>query len=149
MLGLKLALDRAGARVYAGVPDSCLSTLISDLDDDKEIIHVRAPSEAVAVAVSAGHAIASGGLAVAYMQNSGLGNAVNPLSSLCNPEMFAVPLLLVIGWRGQPGTADVVEHDLMGRITPRLLDLLGIETLLLDGRQACTASVLRAAARAL
>lgn len=132
MKNLKKYLVNAGIESFAGVPDSCLSEFISELSEDKSLMHVRATSESEAISISAGYAIASSKPAVVYMQNSGLGNAINPLSSLCNTEMFGVPIVLVIGWRGQPDTDDVVEHKLMGRITLELLKLLDIDVYILD-----------------
>ncbi len=88
--------------------------------------HVIAANEGNAVAIAAGHYFKSGTLPLVYMQNSGLGNTVNPLASLTDRHVFSVPLVLLIGWRGEPGTGDWAQHVTQGRITTGLLDLLDI-----------------------
>ena len=87
--------------------------------------HVITANEGGAIALAAGHHMATGGLPVVYMQNSGLGNTVNPLTSLTDAAVYGLPMLLVIGWRGEPGKKDEPQHVKMGQVTPRLLDALG------------------------
>ena len=100
---------KAGIDFFTGVPDSLLKGLCNELyarygtDTDT---HVVAHNEGGAIALCAGHYLASGRPGLCYMQNSGLGNAVNPLSSLMDPDVYAMPCLLVIGWRGEPGVKD-------------------------------------------
>lgn len=107
----------------SGVPCSCLSPLIDRLTAAGPARHVPATSEGEAVALAAGAWLA--GLRPAIMfQNSGLGNAVNPLTSLA--ATYRIPMVLLIGWRGMPGAADEPQHALMGQITPDLLKLLQI-----------------------
>jgi len=108
---------------YAGVPCSYFTPLINHVIDSAGLEYVSAANEGDAVAAACGAAI-GGRRAVAMMQNSGLGNAVNPLTSLAWP--FRLPLLLVVTWRGDPALEDEPQHRLMGAITPQLLDAMGI-----------------------
>lgn len=112
-----------GYDFYTGVPCSSLSPLINRVIDDPGLEYVSAANEGDAVAVAAGVAL-SGGRAVAMMQNSGLGNAVSPLASLT--WVFGLPLLLIVTWRGAPDANDEPQHELMGRVTPDLLDMLDV-----------------------
>lgn len=119
----------AGIDFFTGVPDSLLKALCNELFDrygtDGER-HIVAHNEGGAVALCAGHYLATGRPALCYMQNSGLGNAVNPLASLMDSAVYSIPCLLVIGWRGEPGVKDEPQHITQGRITLGQLDLLGI-----------------------
>ena len=123
----------AGIDFYTGVPDSLLKALCNELYDrygtDSDT-HVVAHNEGGAVALCAGHYLATGKPGLCYMQNSGLGNAVNPLASLMDPEVYALPCLLVIGWRGEPGVKDEPQHVKQGAITLGQLDLMGIPSVL-------------------
>ena len=119
----------AGIDCFAGVPDSYLKGLCDELyarfgTDSPS--HIVAHNEGGAVGFCAGHYIASGRPALCYMQNSGLGNAVNPLTSLTDAKVYGIPVLLVIGWRGEPGVKDEPQHAMQGRITLQQLDLLDI-----------------------
>ena len=123
------ACRNAGIDFYTGVPDSLLSALCNELfdrfgtDGDK---HVVAHNEGGAIGLCAGHYLATGRPALCYMQNSGIGNAVNPLVSLMDAEVYSMPCLLVIGWRGEPGVKDEPQHVKQGKITLAQLDLMGI-----------------------
>jgi phosphonopyruvate decarboxylase len=112
-----------GFGLYAGVPCSFLKPFINNVIDDPALQYVSAANEGDAVAIASGAALA-GQRAVAMMQNSGLGNAVSPLSSL--NWVFRLPVLLIITWRGMPGTTDEPQHELMGQITRETLDTLDI-----------------------
>ena len=120
---------KAGIDFYTGVPDSLLKALCNELfvrygtDGDT---HVVAHNEGGAVALCAGHYLATGKPGLCYMQNSGIGNALNPLVSLMDPEVYAIPCLLVIGWRGEPGIPEEPQHAKQGRITVGQFDLMGI-----------------------
>ena len=114
------AAGRGGIGFYAGVPCSFLTPLINRTLSDRTLAYVGAASEGEAVAVAAGAWLAGRETAV-MCQNSGLGNAVNPLTSLNHP--FRIPTLLIVTWRGQPGLKDEPQHALMGRITQRLLEV--------------------------
>ena len=126
-------LEAAGARLFVGVPDSLMKGFCSALDSAVEHgRHVVTANEGAAVAAAAGHFLATGRPAVVYMQNSGLGNAVNPLSSLTSARVYGIPMVLMIGWRGEPGVSDEPQHEHQGAITRGQLDLLDIPTTLLD-----------------
>ena len=121
------ALIDIGIDFFTGVPDSTLKELCSCIDDaaggDR---HVIAANEGNAIGFAAGYYLATGNPGLVYMQNSGLGNAVNPLVSLTDPLVYGIPVLLVIGWRGEPGKNDEPQHAKQGEITLSLLDTLGI-----------------------
>lgn len=127
------ALTAAGVELFAGVPDSLLQDLCGYLQDHlPDDRHLTTANEGNAVAVAMGYHIATGRSAAVYLQNSGLGNTVNPLLSLADPEVYRVPMLLVIGWRGEPGTTDEPQHLAQGRLTLPLLDTLGLPYAVLD-----------------
>jgi phosphonopyruvate decarboxylase len=112
---------------WAGVPDSLLSSLCACLDDKlPRSRHIVADNEGGAVALAAGHYLATGQPAAVYMQNSGIGNAVNPLLSLCDPLVFGLPLLMLIGWRGEPEVHDEPQHLKQGSVTLPLLEAMQI-----------------------
>ena len=126
MIGADAFLAPARARgfaFYAGVPCSFLTPIINRVIGDRALEYVGATSEGEAVAIAAGAWLA-GRKTVVMCQNSGLGNAVNPLTSLSFP--FRIPTLLVVTWRGQPGIHDEPQHELMGQITGSLLDAMRI-----------------------
>jgi len=113
---------------FTGVPDSLLKDFCAYITDKLEPRnHIIAANEGNAVALAAGHYLASGNPALVYMQNSGLGNAVNPLTSLVDKDVYSIPLLLVIGWRGEPGIKDEPQHVKQGKITIPLLQTMGIQ----------------------
>ena len=119
----------AGIDFYTGVPDSLLKGLCDELFDrygSEGPVHVVAHNEGGAVALCAGHYLATGRPGLCYMQNSGLGNAVNPLASLMDPQVYSLPCLLVIGWRGEPGVRDEPQHVKQGQITLSQLEILDI-----------------------
>lgn len=113
---------------FAGVPDSLLKAFcayVTDHTDPQK--HIIAANEGNAIALAAGHYLATGRPGLVYMQNSGLGNAINPLTSLVDPEVYSIPMLLLIGWRGEPGKKDEPQHIKQGKITLPLLEALRIE----------------------
>ena len=112
-----------GYSFYAGVPCSFLTPFINTVIDDAELTYISAANEGDAVAAAAGQALA-GRRAVAMMQNSGLGNAVSPLTSLT--WVFRLPILLIVTWRGAPDVGDEPQHELMGRISTDMLDTMEI-----------------------
>lgn len=113
--------------LVTGVPDSLLNNFIEELDNPKNTFqHLIAANEGNAVAIGIGHYLASGKSPVIYMQNSGLGNAINPLASLTHKNVYSIPLILVIGWRGEPGVRDEPQHMVQGAITRTLLENLQI-----------------------
>ena len=112
-----------GFDFYTGVPCSFLTPLINRVIGDEATAYVGAASEGEAVGIAAGAWLA-GRRTVVMCQNSGLGNMVNPLTSLSHP--FRIPSLLIVTWRGQPGHKDEPQHELMGRVTGALLDVIGV-----------------------
>jgi phosphonopyruvate decarboxylase len=121
------ALGEIGIEFFAGVPDSTLKELCACISDSVgRTRHIIAANEGNAIGLAAGYYLATGKPGLAYMQNSGLGNAVNPLTSLTDPLVYGIPVLLIIGWRGEPGRKDEPQHAKQGRITLSLLDTLGI-----------------------
>ncbi len=112
-----------GFNTWAGVPCSFLTPFINSVIDDPEMTYISSANEGDAVATASGAALA-GQRSVALMQNSGLGNAVSPLSSL--NWVFRIPILLIVTLRGEPGLADEPQHELMGQITGKILDELQI-----------------------
>lgn len=120
-------LAETGLDFYTGVPDSLLKNLCAGIQDRlPPQQHVIAANEGNAIAIAAGYHLATRKAGVVYLQNSGLGNAINPLASLADPEVYAIPMLLIIGWRGEPGIQDEPQHMKQGRITPGQLELLNI-----------------------
>ncbi len=118
---------------FAGVPDSLLKNLCACIKANTKTDHnIIAANEGNAIAMAAGYHIASGNYGVVYMQNSGIGNAVNPLLSLVDEEVYSIPMLLIVGWRGEPGTKDEPQHVKQGKVTIELFKTMGIETIILD-----------------
>ena len=112
---------------FAGVPDSTFKDWLKFLtDDNSNFTHIATSNEADSIAITTGYHLATNQIGIAYMQNSGLGNCVNPLTSLADEEVYSIPILLLIGWRGMPGVKDEPQHKKMGRITLALLDVLEI-----------------------
>jgi phosphonopyruvate decarboxylase len=112
---------------FSGVPDSLLKDICAYITDNapKEN-HIIAANEGNAVALAAGHHMATGKVPMVYMQNSGIGNAVNPLLSLTDRQVYQIPLLLMIGWRGEPGVKDEPQHVTQGEVTISLLEAMKI-----------------------
>jgi len=120
-------VNQRGIGIFAGVPDSLLKHLCAFLDENcRDDEYIITANEGNAVALVAGYHLATGKIGAVYMQNSGLGNCVNPLTSLADREVYNIPMLLLIGWRGEPGTKDEPQHVKQGRITKGQLDLLEI-----------------------
>ena len=147
---------------YAGVPDSLLAPFCaqlaklnegaafthvaghatssaSDVDVGQNapvVRHVVAANEGAAVGLALGYHLATGGLPLVYLQNSGLGNAVNPLLSAAHPHVYGCPMLLLVGWRGAPGTKDEPQHAVQGRQTLALLEALEVPVFTLPADDA-------------
>jgi phosphonopyruvate decarboxylase len=121
------SLNKMGITFYTGVPDSLLKNICSYITDNvDENNHIIAANEGNAIALAAGYHLATGKLPVVYMQNSGLGNAINPLLSLCDPDVYSIPLLILIGWRGEPGVPDEPQHIKQGKVQIELLKAIDI-----------------------
>lgn len=120
-------LQVEGVEFFTGVPDSLLKNVCAYITDHFDSDHnIIAANEGGAVALAAGYHLATGKVGCVYMQNSGEGNAVNPLASLTDTEVYHIPLLLLIGWRGRPGVHDEPQHVKQGKITTGLLNVMGI-----------------------
>lgn len=118
-----------GAEFYTGVPDSQLKALCNCLmrtygTDPQH--HIIAANEGNCVALAAGYHLATGRIPVVYLQNSGEGNIINPVASLLSGEVYAIPMIFVIGWRGEPGVHDEPQHIFQGKVTRTLLDDMDI-----------------------
>ncbi len=127
-------LEIIGSDFYTGVPDSQLKALCNCLIDKYGVDpehHVIAANEGNSAALAAGHYLATGKVPVVYMQNSGEGNIVNPSASLLNEKVYAIPVLFIVGWRGEPGVHDEPQHIYQGEITVKLLDDLGIDSFII------------------
>lgn len=121
-------LASKGIDFYAGVPDSLLKNLCAYITDHADAKHnIIAANEGGAMGLAAGHYLATGQIPVVYMQNSGEGNIINPLASLTDKEVYNIPVLLVIGWRGKPGVHDEPQHVKQGKVTTGLLNVMGID----------------------
>jgi phosphonopyruvate decarboxylase len=128
-----LALQEHGVDLFAGVPDSLLKELCAYLHAEAEPgRYIISANEGNAVATAAGYHIATGRFGAVFMQNSGLGNAVNPLLSLTDADVYRLPVLLVVGWRGEPDVPDEPQHAAQGRLTLPLLEALGIPFAVVD-----------------
>ena len=121
-------LEDMSGRFFTGVPDSLLMPLLDEIVDKYGVTdkHVVAANEGAAVGLAAGFYLATGRPGVVYMQNSGIGNAINPICSLLHEKVYAIPVIFVIGWRGEPGVKDEPQHAFQGEITLKLLELLEI-----------------------
>lgn len=139
-------LQRCGVSFFVGVPDSLLKNLgahfATGLPDHR---HVIAANEGSAVGMAIGHHLRTGEIAAVYMQNSGIGNAVNPLLSLADPEVYGIPLLLIVGWRGQPGLPDEPQHVKQGRVMESLLSALELPYFTLPHNEQRGCAVVREA----
>ncbi len=112
---------------FTGVPDSLLKNFCGYVEDNvKRINHIIAANEGNAIAIASGHYLATNKIPLVYMQNSGLGNAINPLLSLCDPDVYSIPMIILIGWRGEPGVKDEPQHVKQGKVQKDLLDTLDI-----------------------
>ncbi|NLK06083.1 MAG: phosphonopyruvate decarboxylase, partial [Spirochaetales bacterium] len=130
-------LQKQGTGFFTGVPDSLLKNLCAFITDSFDAEHhIIAANEGNAVALAAGHYLATGTIPMVYMQNSGEGNAVNPLLSLADTDVYQVPLLLCIGWRGEPGVHDEPQHVKQGKVTLSLLETMGIPYQVLSSDEA-------------
>ncbi len=119
-------LAALGVDFYAGVPDSLLKPVCFYLADHAGDKHVVAANEGGAVALACGYHLATGKVPLVYLQNSGQGNTINPLLSLADRDVYSIPLLLLIGWRGEPGTKDEPQHLKQGKVTVSLLEAMDI-----------------------
>ena len=127
--------DALGSDFYTGVPDSQLKALCDFLMNTYGIDrdhHVIAANEGNCIGLAAGYHLATGKVPVIYMQNSGEGNIINPVASLMNDNVYGIPCILVIGWRGEPGVHDEPQHVYQGKVTIPLLDVMDIRNMIID-----------------
>ena len=127
-------IKKLGIDTIAGVPDSTLKQLCDAicLDQGKTFQHYVTHNEGAAVGLATGVYLATGKPACIYMQNSGEGNIINPLASIANDEVYGIPMLFVIGWRGEPGVKDEPQHVYQGKVTCKLLEVMGVSYNILD-----------------
>ena len=126
-------LQDQGIDFYCGVPDSLLKNLCEHIDQNTLASnHIITANEGNSIAMASGYHLSTGKAAMVYMQNSGMGNTVNPLTSLADPEVYSIPMLMVIGWRAEPGVKDEPQHVKQGAISTQLLDVLDIPYVVLD-----------------
>jgi phosphonopyruvate decarboxylase len=126
-----------GISFFTGVPDSLLKDICAYITDNTDgRHHIIAANEGAAVGIAAGYHLATGEIPLVYMQNSGLGNAVNPLLSLADGLVYSIPMLLMIGWRGEPGVKDEPQHKKQGLVTPDLLEAMQIPDMILSDEAA-------------
>ena len=136
-------LGELGVDFFTGVPDSLLKSFCAYVTDTCGGNHVIAANEGGAVGLAAGHYLATGHPALVYMQNSGQGNAVNPLCSLADPDVYSIPMVLLVGWRGEPGVKDEPQHAKQGKVTVSLFETIGIPTEILPDDEFAALEVVR------
>ena len=131
MIAPKFFIDTLGSHgidFFAGVPDSLLKNICAYIADNLDEKHnIIAANEGGAVGLAAGYHLATGKIGCVYMQNSGEGNIINPLASLTDKDVYNIPVLLLIGWRGRPGVHDEPQHVKQGKVTTGLLNTMGID----------------------
>ena len=126
-------LEKMGIDTIAGVPDSTLKQFCDGVQTYQGgLKHYVTANEGAAVGLAIGSFLASGKSACVYMQNSGIGNAVNPLASLANGDVYGVPILFIVGWRGEPGVKDEPQHVFQGKITCELFETLAVPYSVID-----------------
>lgn len=139
-------LKNNGIDFYAGVPDSLLKNICAYITDNLPAENnIIAANEGGAMGIAAGYHLATGRVPVVYMQNSGEGNIINPLASLTDKEVYNIPILLVIGWRGCPGVKDEPQHVKQGKVTTGLLNVMGINYAILPKDEAEAAKQIKIA----
>ncbi len=143
-------LREKGIDCFAGVPDSLLKNICAYITDHFDAQHnIIAANEGAAVGLAAGHYLATGQPACVYMQNSGEGNIINPLASLTDQEVYNIPVLLLIDWRGRPGVHDEPQHVKQGKVTTGLLNVMGVNYEVLSKEEDKAAKQIEKAAKAL
>lgn len=125
-------LKDVGLTFFTGVPDSLLNDFCLALESSCGKDNIIAANEGNAIGIAAGHYIATGNIPVVYMQNSGIGNAMNPLVSLTHKNVYSIPMILVVGWRGDPSVKDHAQHKKQGELTTVLMDDMEIPYRILD-----------------
>jgi len=133
---------------YAGVPDSLLKDFVSCV---KAFVpgnrNIVTSNEGSAIALAAGHYLSTGKIPVVYLQNSGLGNTTNPIVSLTHPEVYGIPILLLIGWRGEPSKKDAPQHSVQGRLSPNMCQSMDLQYSILPSYKDGAAALVKIAFR--
>jgi len=128
-------IEKMGIEVIAGVPDSTLKQFCDGLQTyDGGLKHYVPANEGAAVGIAVGTYLATGKPACVYLQNSGIGNTVNPVASLANKEVYGIPMLFIVGWRGEPGVKDEPQHVFQGKITRELYETLAVPHSVIDSQ---------------
>jgi len=121
---------------FCGVPDSVLKNFTNFLEIKKKIKYIISTNEGSAVSLAIGYHLATKKIPCVYLQNSGLGNAFNPLVSIAHKKVYSIPLVLIIGWRGHPNIKDEPQHQAMGKITKKTLNILNIKSIELKNKNS-------------
>lgn len=130
-------LIKNGTDFFAGVPDSLLKNLCAYITDNAPAEnHIISANEGSATGLATGYHLATGKIPMIYMQNSGEGNMVNPLMSIADPDVYSIPMLIIIGWRGEPGVHDEPQHVKQGKVTCDLLDAMKVPYEVLSDNEA-------------
>ncbi len=126
-------LTSRGISFFTGVPDSLLKDICAYISDNvPEERHIISANEGASIGLAVGNYLASGNLSLVYMQNSGFGNTVNPLLSIADDDVYGIPMLLLIGWRGEPGIKDEPQHVKQGKVSEELLIAMKIPYQIID-----------------
>ena len=121
------SLKKSGVDFFTGVPDSLLKEICAYITDNTGAEnHIIAANEGNAISLGIGYYLATKKVPLIYLQNSGLGNAINPILSLADPDVYSIPMILLIGWRGEPNVKDEPQHLKQGKVTTDLLDTMKI-----------------------
>ena len=129
-------LIKNGTDFFAGVPDSLLKNLCAYITDNAPADkHIISANEGSATGLATGYHLATGKIPMIYMQNSGEGNMINPLMSIADPDVYSIPMLIVIGWRGEPGVHDEPQHVKQGKVTCALLEAMGVPYEILSDKE--------------
>lgn len=125
-------LKKKDIKFFTGVPDSILKDTSIYLEKLNKEKHVVTHNEGGAIALGAGYFLKNKKIPCIYLQNSGLGNTINPLISMAHKNVYSIPMLLIIGWRGAPNQDDEPQHILQGKITKKMLNLMNVDYCILD-----------------
>ena len=120
---------------FSGVPDTITKELSKFLEYKNKSTHIMAANEGSAVSIATGYHLATGKMPCVYMQNSGLSNAINPLISIAHKKVYSIPIFLIIGWRGSPNSNDEPQHNVKGKITKEILDLMNIKYVVINNEK--------------
>lgn len=133
-MNIEIFINFLKSDFFVGVPDSQLKPLCNYLMNTYGISdkHMIAANEGNAAALAAGYHLATGKVPVVYLQNSGIGNIINPVASLMNEKVYGIPCVFVVGWRGEPSVHDEPQHIFQGEVTIKLLENMNIRTFVIS-----------------